>query len=124
MGRLLHTGSERSQLSQNERGATIDISRGTRYVTTVTKLPVTAPTTNARAPPIPAGRSIPLRSALRFDHADDHRALAGTVPLREHEPLPSAEPELGARDRDIDRGTQHRAQDMRLRVAFAMAKTA
>src|SRR5215472_9557585 len=60
MGRLLHTGRERSQLSQNERGATIDISRGTRYATTVTKLPVTAPTANARAPPIPAGKSIPL----------------------------------------------------------------
>src|SRR5215472_8316288 len=103
IGRVLHTGRERSQLSQNERGATIDMSRGTRYATTVTKLPVTAPTTNAKAPPIPAGRS--TRSALHLDHADDYRPLAGTVPLGEHQALPPAEPEPGACDRDVDRST-------------------
>ena len=71
-----------------------------------------------------ADRYIALSSAVRWDHADDNRPLAGTIPLGEDQALPPAEPELGAADRDVDRGTQHRAQNMRLRVTFAMAKAA
>jgi hypothetical protein len=52
-----HHGSARSQLSQYERGVTIERSRGSRYATMQTKLPTLAPNMNAIAAPIPKGMS-------------------------------------------------------------------
>ena len=51
-----HHGIARSQLSQNERGDAIEISRGNRYATEFAKLPITAPSTKASDAPTPLGR--------------------------------------------------------------------
>src|SRR5271157_1505148 len=57
-----HHGIARSQLSQNERGVTIERSRGSRYPTTQTKLPRHAPKRKAIAAPIPPGKSSVIAS--------------------------------------------------------------
>ncbi len=54
-GTLDHNGTGWRQSEQKEAGRTIDISRGRRYATTLTKLPTEAPkkntiTVNSQAP--------------------------------------------------------------------------
>ena len=57
-----HHGIARSQLSQYERGVTIERSRGRRYATMQTKLPTLAPKRKAMAAPIPVGMSSVIAS--------------------------------------------------------------
>src|SRR5579872_5692918 len=53
-----HAGIVRLHRGQYDRGVTIEISRGSRYATTLTKLPAHAPNTKANSAPSPRGISI------------------------------------------------------------------
>ena len=53
-----HGGIGRLQRGQNDRGEAIEISRGTRYAATLTKLPTHAPNMNAKSAASPRGISI------------------------------------------------------------------
>ena len=55
-----HHGIGRLHAAQNERGVTIEISRGNRYATTLTKLPTLAPNRNAISAPNQPGTSSSL----------------------------------------------------------------
>src|SRR5581483_7537048 len=101
---------------QNERGVTIEISRGNRYAMTLTKLPTLAPNRNAISAPNQSGTSV----MLGLHHRHDECAIARPVEFREHHALPAAECELAVAHRNVDRGTEHHREDVRLRVALAM----
>src|SRR5271165_3826057 len=75
IGMFAHHGIGRLHETQNERGVTIEISRGNRYAMTLTKLPTLAPNKNAISAPNQSGRS----AMLRLHHRDHQRTIAEPV---------------------------------------------
>src|SRR5690348_12731688 len=96
---LAHHGTGRSQLSQNDRGVTIEMSRGNRYATVTAKLPTHAPSASAATSPIIAGtcsipsppppRTRPL--SVKPRDTGHHDPFARAVELGQHHALPLAE---------------------------------
>ena len=111
IGMFAHHGIGRLHCRQNERGVTIEISRGNRYAITLTKLPTLAPKANAtsarqasreyQSHRVTATCSSP--PALRAARSRS-RAIARPVEFRKHHALPASERKLAAADRDVDRG--------------------
>jgi hypothetical protein len=55
IGTFAHAGMGRRQAGHREPGLTIESSRGTRYATTFTKLPMMAPIAKAKMAPTAGG---------------------------------------------------------------------
>ena len=96
-------------LSQNERGVTIEISRGNRYATTLTKPRRSRRTRTRLRRRAHWGCRVSSRHLFSWFHgtggrdAYDHGALARAVQFHEHHALPFAKRKLAPAHRDIYR---------------------